>query len=769
MKKKWIKRIAAAAMCVLILFFGTDLALRWASSSEWMRRFALEKAAEATGREVRLKAMSASLMGVKLDGLEVSEAGGFKNGTFVSVDRLRLRMALLHLLHGHLKLHSLVVNGAEANIVREADGSFNFDSLLSPSSPQPQTQDQPEDPFNITLHQLTVRRVNVTYTDLRQPAKAAAKDIYVDVQRFGFDRTFYAKINSTLSYEADGNTFVVPAGLSAQVLLANLDMNAAQAEVSDFSAKYGDAAVNMRVFAKNFEKPSVKITAQVRNLSSDTIKTFAPDAPEFLIPRLSAEISLLADLAAEKVTVSALSFLMPGVQATASGYAGYGKKLAYDFNSAFDIRLGELIALAPALAREYKLSGALNGAAEVSDRRVTASVSVQEAGGFIPYAGELAQVSAELALDESADFTEGSANGKISGRLNGEDFSGDFKVTQTKQVIDAVLNGSAKRVVLPPAPAQQDNAAEPEFVQDTQLAPAERQPWPLPPLNVRTNLWIGSIDAPYFYGTDITFKSALKGITPDLKGAQGSLNLAMGGGEIKDLYKLTNANALTKVLFLSLNVVGKVFNSLNVFAVLNGLGSGIVSAVGGGEEEKPADMVVQTVTGPDGAPMQIMVPYTDRKIEGRMAYDKFATDVNFKNGTADVKDGTFVSDMMSFKLNGTTNFNTGKINMTVQAAPGKHEVDGIMPLTLKVGGTVSDPKGSMSMIGSVSSLVTQGIGNNFASRSVKKGIGGFFGLFKKKSAPQEDASGGDAPVTSAETPDAAAQTPQEAVGTGPEL
>lgn len=205
----------------------------------------------------------------------------------------------------------------------------------------------------------------------------------------------------------------------------------------------------------------------------------------------------------------------------------------------------------------------------------------------------------------------------------------------------------------------------------------------------------------------------------------------MGGGEIKDLYKLTNANALTKVLFLSLNVVGKVFNSLNVFAVLNGLGSGIVSAVGGGEEEKPADMVVQTVTGPDGAPIQIMVPYTDRKIEGRMAYDKFATDVNFKNGTADVKDGTFVSDMMSFKLNGTTNFNTGKINMTVQAAPGKHEVDGIMPLTLKVGGTVSDPKGSMSMIGSVSSLVTQGIGNNFASRSVKKALADFSGCLKR--------------------------------------
>ena len=44
--------------------------------------------------------------------------------------------------------------------------------------------------------------------------------------------------------------------------------------------------------------------------------------------------------------------------------------------------------------------------------------------------------------------------------------------------------------------------------------------------------------------------------------------------------------------------------------------------------------------------------------------------------------------MMSFNLSGTTNFKTEKVNMTVHAAPGKHETDGVMPLTLKIGGTV---------------------------------------------------------------------------------
>lgn len=70
--------------------------------------------------------------------------------------------------------------------------------------------------------------------------------------------------------------------------------------------------------------------------------------------------------------------------------------------------------------------------------------------------------------------------------------------------------------------------------------------------------------------------------------------------------------------------------------------------------------------------------------------------------------------------------------MKVHAAPGKHEVDGMLPLALNISGTVSEPKGSMSMVGSVTSLVKQTVANNVVSRQVKKGVKGIFGIFKKK-------------------------------------
>ena len=70
-----------------------------------------------------------------------------------------------------------------------------------------------------------------------------------------------------------------------------------------------------------------------------------------------------------------------------------------------------------------------------------------------------------------------------------------------------------------------------------------------------------------------------------------------------------------------------------------------------------------------------------------------------------------------------------------------------MPLTLKIGGTIEEPKGNMQLIGSVASLVTQSVTNNVVSRQVTKGLKGLFGLFKKdkQPAPAEE------PATTAES------------------
>lgn len=724
--KKWGMRVVYVLTAFLILLVGFDLSLRWASSSAWMRKWVTEKLSASLNREVRLEKLSASLLGIKINGFALSETGGFKEGTFVGVERLRLRVSWWHLLHKHVKVRSLAVNGVYVQIIKNADGSFNFDSLSSPSSAQDASAAGL--PVRITAERIDLRNVNFAYFQEPELSFIVHNAVF-SAHGVGLDRLFDVRLNAAAEYRSAGVSSLFPVGLQASVHLAEMDLSRAFMQLGAFSVRSGAAVLNIGGTVHDFTRPQAELTAEVRRLSSESLAAFAKNLPAFFVPQMRFAAAAFLDLPAQKAEVSSFGFSMPGVQAGGQGNIAYAAAPQYDARVMFNVDLRELSSISPELAAPYDLAGGISGSADVSNARLSADVTLSEVGAFVPYAGIFKGLNASLTAQEAGDFKTGSVSGKFSADLNNEPFLMNFRVTQTPEKIAAVLNASAKRVALPPMPNANVQQPEPEFVTDTTLSAAPKTSWPLPPVSALVDIKIDSLDAPFFYGTDVAFKADLTGLTPDLKNAQGDLSLRTGNGEIRDLYRLTNASPVTKVLFLSLNVVGKVFNSLDVFSVLSGL---VSTEDADNAAAADAERVVKVVTGPDGKPMQMMVPYSSRKMDGHMKYDQFDTAIHFKDGVADMKEGTFVSDMVSFTLSGQTDFKTEKIDMSVQAAPGKHYADGIMPLKLNIGGTVAEPTGSMSVLGSVSSLVTQGVTNNFASNAVKKGVGGLFGLFKKK-------------------------------------
>ncbi|MDD6153722.1 MAG: AsmA-like C-terminal region-containing protein [Elusimicrobia bacterium] len=726
--KKWCRRAGYILLAACILLVGFDLSLRRVSSSAWMRKWVTETLSVSLGREVRLEKLSASLLGIKINGFALSEAGGFKEGTFVGVDRLRLRVSWWHLLHKHVKVRSIAVNGVYVQLIKDADGRFNFDSLSSSDSQVASSSSGL--PVRITADRVDLRNVNFAY--LQEPELSfIVHNASFSAHGVGLDRLFEARLNATAEYRAGETSILFPVGVSALVHLAEMNLENAYAQLSTFSVRSGETVLNVQGSAHDFTRPQVELTAEVRRLSSAALAPFAPDLPSFSVPQMRLSAAAFLDLPAHKAEVSSFGFSMPGMQAGGGGTVSYAKTPQYDARVMFNLDLRELSTLSPELAAPYNLLGTVSGSADISNARLSADATLAEVGAVVPYAGILKGLNASLKAEEAGDFKTGSAQAKFSAKLNDAPFLMDFRVTQSADKIAAVLNASAKRVALPPMPKAETQQPEPEFVTDTTLSAAPKTPWPLPPVSALVDIKIDSLDAPFFYGTDVAFKADLTGLTPGLKNAQGDLSLRTGNGEIRDLYRLTNASPVTKVLFLSLNVVGKVFNSLDVFSVLSGLAGDEDAAQ---DNAKAESSVVKVVTGPDGQPMQIMVPYSSRKMDGHMKYDQFDTAIHFKDGVADMKEGTFVSDTISFTLSGRTDFKTEKIDMSVQAAPGKHYADGIMPLKLNIGGTVAEPTGSMSVLGSVSSLVTQGVMNNFASNTVKKGVGGLFGLFKKEPA-----------------------------------
>lgn len=784
MKKK-LKKISKWGFYILggLLLAAAlaDTGLRWASSSRRVKNYLVQKVSAALKRDVRLKQVRASLFGVRVSGLEVAEQGGFQQGTFLSVDKAGVRFSLIHLLHGHLKLRTVFLHGGAIRITRSADGKFNFADLSSSSVPSAQKEAH-ADPFlpRITLGLLDIEQLDVFYIDAAQNRSLAVQQFMLRARRLMFTEPFRVISKAQVRWVEGDFPLESTLAFNARLNLADLDLEKAALDITNLIVRYRSTPAVLTGQIKNFTNPSARLALEISRLSNDTLAELAPDTPEFLIPALRVDVAARAHLADSRAQISRLHLQLPGGELNATAKAAFKERADYQAEGDFAFNLDELAALSPILASTYGVTGQITGAFQAAADNWNAKLSVQQVGATLPAAGRLDGLSTQI----TAEGLKTLAVKDLSGTLNGAHFDGYLTAVNRPLYVDARLELNMEKFILPPqaepapeqtqaetpaaeavpaatqtqeksagteqaalslapqeqatpqapqaapaqeqatpqapqtAPAQEQTApqeqaapAQTVLAQATPqaaLAPAQQAPQAntpkakFPPVHLRAQIKSGPVSVPYFYAKSVDIHTRLTGITAELDKADGTAEMQIGEGEIQDIYKLTQANSVTKAMFLSLSVVSRVINSLNVVDLLSKL-------MPGGKEQMP-----------------------EKKTDGKLAFESFSGALKFDKGVMEMTKGSFVSDFMSLKISGTTNFRNGVLDMQVNAAPGKHYDTGIMPITLKIGGTVDEPKGSLSMLGSAAALVTQAVGNNFASNAVKKGVGGFFGLFKKK-------------------------------------
>lgn len=750
MKKK-LKKISKWGFYILggLLLAAAlaDTGLRWASSSRRVKNYLVQKVSAALRRDVRLKQVRASLFGVRVSGLEVAEQGGFQQGTFLSVDKAGARFSLIHLLHGHLKLRTVFLHGATLNITRSADGKFNFADLSSSSVPSAQKESH-ADPFlpRITLGLLDIEQLDVFYIDAAQNRSLAVQQFMLRARRLMFTEPFRVISKAQVRWVKGDFPLESTLAFNARLNLADLDLEKASLDITNLIVRYRSTPAVLTGQIKNFTNPSARLALEISRLSNDTLAELAPDTPEFLIPALRVDVAARAHLADSRAQISRLHLQLPGGELNATAKAAFKERADYQAEGDFAFNLDELAALSPILASTYGVTGQITGAFQAAADNWNAKLSVQQVGATLPAAGRLDGLSTQI----TAEGLKTLAVKDLSGTLNGAHFDGYLTAVNRPLYVDARLELNMEKFILPPqaepapeqtqaetpaaeavpaatqtqeksagteqaalslAPQEQATPQAPQAApaqEQTALAPAQQAPQAntpkakFPPVHLRAQIKSGPVSVPYFYAKSVDIHTRLTGITAELDKADGTAEMQIGEGEIQDIYKLTQANSVTKAMFLSLSVVSRVINSLNVVDLLSKL-------MPGDKEQMP-----------------------EKKTDGKLAFESFSGALKFNKGVMEMTKGSFVSDFMSLKISGTTNFRNGVLDMQVNAAPGKHYDTGIMPITLKIGGTVDEPKGSLSMLGSAAALVTQAVGNNFASNAVKKGVGGFFGLFKKK-------------------------------------
>lgn len=756
MKKK-LKKISKWGFYILggLLLAAAlaDTGLRWATSNARVKNYLVQKVSAALKRDVRLKQVRASLFGVRVSGLEVAEQGGFQQGTFLNVDKAGVRFSLIHLLHGHLKLRTVFLHGGAIRITRSADGKFNFADLSSSSVPSAQKEAH-ADPFlpRITLGLLDIEQLDVFYIDAAQNRSLAVQQFMLRARRLMFTEPFRVISKAQVRWVEGDFPLESTLAFNARLNLADLDLEKAALDITNLIVRYRSTPAVLTGQIKNFTNPSARLALEISRLSNDTLAELAPDTPEFLIPALRVDVAARAHLADSRAQISRLHLQLPGGELNATAKAAFKERADYQAEGDFAFNLDELAALSPILASTYGVTGQITGAFQAAADNWNAKLSVQQVGATLPAAGRLDGLSTQI----TAEGLKTLAVKDLSGTLNGAHFDGYLTAVNRPLYVDARLELNMEKFILPPqaAPAPEQTQAEtpaaeavPAATQtqeksagteqatpqgpQAQTAPAQtvlaqatpqtpqEQATPqgpqantpkakFPPVHLRAQIKSGPVSVPYFYAKSVDIHTRLTGITAELDKADGTAEMQIGEGEIQDIYKLTQANSVTKAMFLSLSVVSRVINSLNVVDLLSKL-------MPGDKEQMP-----------------------EKKTDGKLAFESFSGALKFNKGVMEMTKGSFVSDFMSLKISGTTNFRNGVLDMQVNAAPGKHYDTGIMPITLKIGGTVDEPKGSLSMLGSAAALVTQAVGNNFASNAVKKGVGGFFGLFKKKQdAPAE--------------------------------
>ena len=694
--------VGAAAFLLL----AAELSLRYLLPTDSVQEKISSLIASKTNGEVRIKRVTAWLTGINAEDISINLPSG---GEIVSVKGLSLKIMPFKLIKGEIDFNRIFIDGVKINIIRDKNGKFNFDGLFTAdSSAAPAEEQGGEDSSfikDLRVKRFQIRNAEVSYLDKGAGITASLKNLFLDVYDFTFAAPFRVSVNADVSYNDGGiNVEALPFGFTLYPDLSLLKLEEASSEIRLMVVEHGPATLQASGAVKNFINPQVSLKIKGIEISDKILSGFV-DTPEFSIGNIDINIDASYNSEAGKLLVNIFNVKALNSSVDAGGIVRFGKELSYDVDVKAALSFTDIAKTLPMLD-EYRLTGSADAVFKIVNNDISGNLSVKQTGFYYDQAGTFSGVKLSLDVKTLKKISLNS----LTGRLNGYPFRAALSYTEKASYGDVNFNLQADKMLIKlkkqPEPTYDPDKA-PVISGAPEISPEVKKVWFLPPLNIKGAVKIGSLEAPFINAEAVDFKADIRNFKPDMANIDGGLSLITSSGVIKDLYHLTNANAITKVLFVSLGVVSKLINSLDVLSLLNSLSAAFL----------PIDKQKEAL---DARP---------NKIKGALEYDSLKINLIFDNGLTNIKNGSFISSLLSFNVNGFIHFHSREIDMTVDAAPGKHETDGIMPLRLNVSGTVDEPQGNMSMLSSAANLVSQTIFNNAGSRFVKKSVGGILGIF----------------------------------------
>jgi len=726
---KVVARIIFYLFATILLFIAMlHFALIYIAPLESIREKVISVLHEQTLADIQIQSISASIFDFQVKGVDLK----IKNNDLAHINTIYLHFSPSKLLKGQIKLNRITLEGLNIIIHKDKDGKSNLNYILeAPIFKEKENvekvkeekvvikkQDEAkENPIDLLLYRTQLQDCNITYIDEQANINLCLASTSFNIKSFTFDNSFKFDFFTNLSATiGDMNIDELEIALSSIINLQKIDLSQAELNINSFVLRLKDTIIQTKGIISDFNNPKANIITQILNLDSNNLSTII-ELPTFRIPIIT--IHTLTNLNLEESLVNIENFKINILDSTinATGKINYSKNLEYNLNVAINLILDKICQTIE-MTKVYSPCGNIKANLNITNKSslITGECSLINISAYTPQLGKFSEINSKINIKNINDIRMTN----LKGKLNDYPFTssasyiigktkGDIKATFTADRMFGKMSKEFEQTIGKKEETKTEKKVEP--------IKKEKSKFSLPPLDILVNVSIGDMDFPFFMGKDVIFKMDMKKVTPDLKAVEGELDLSTINGTIKDIYKLTQTNVILKGMFLSLKIVSDVINALNVLDILNNIGTALASSNKTEQTEPELTQEHQEAKA--------------QKMDGKMDFVSFITDIDFKNGKGTFNKCSFVSNLLSFKVSGEMNFNENIIDMTVNTAPGKHEEDGgSMPLTMKINGTMDNPTGSLSLLGSVANLVGDALMKNMVSDSLKSGFMSLLGMKK---------------------------------------
>jgi hypothetical protein len=391
----WKTAVAGLALAVA----GAFVAVKILFPEPKVRAWIVDAARRRLGRDVRLERIDVGLTGLSLRGLEVSERPDFSTGTFVRVEKFRLRPSWRELLKRRLVVEAVAADGFQARVVKGADGRYNYETLgqpiatvappmapraaTKPAARKPEAQaSAPQAPAAASSYELDVRRASISgggveYVDGRSGTAWSLSGLTLDATNLGGASPFGISMSFRAAGKAGGRPVDIGASFSGTVDPTGGGRGKLKADFKRFSLSSGSRElISGAVAARMGESSEIEVDADLASPSLTDKDLPFPGVPEGL--RLPpSRWTASASYSPTSIRLKSLRLRTAKSDVEASGKVAGG---AFDLSvKSSALALDEVGQLTPK-AREEKLGGSASFSLEATGTTTSTAAPVATRG-----------------------------------------------------------------------------------------------------------------------------------------------------------------------------------------------------------------------------------------------------------------------------------------------------------------------------------------------------------------------------------------------------